>query len=235
MTLGSFRVDEDFALTHPDLRPGRYVRLSLIDNGCGMDAHTLERIFEPFFTTKETGHGTGLGLAVVHGIVKACDGAITVYSEPGQGTTFHLYFPALDLEVSPQGASEEVGASGRGQRILFIDDERILASLGERFLSRLGYVPVVETDPVAALARCETETFDAVITDLTMPQMSGLDVVRQLHQLRPELPVLLTTGFSANVDQDRAHALGFSALLIKPYSMETLGAALRRAFASVGQ
>ncbi len=231
----AFRVDEDFARTHPDLRPGRYVRLTFTDNGCGMDSHTLERIFEPFFTTKETGRGTGLGLAMVHGIVKASDGAVSVYSEVGQGTTFHLYFPAIDLEVPSADPIEEPRVDGRGQRVLFIDDEQILASLGARFLSRLGYEPVAETDPVAALDRFAAEPFDAVVTDLTMPQLSGLDVVRRLHQMRPGLPVLLTTGFSANLGDERAHALGFSELLIKPYTMQTLGAALKRAFAAVGQ
>lgn len=233
--LCEFRVDEDFAKTHPDLRPGRYVRLSFTDNGCGMDSHTVERIFEPFFTTKETGRGTGLGLAMVHGIVKASDGAVTVYSEIGKGTTFHLYFPAIDLEVPSAGAGEEPGVSGRGQRILFIDDEKILASLGERFLTRLGYEAVAETNPITALERFGAEHFDAVVTDLTMPQLTGLDVVRKLHQVRPGLPVLLTTGFSVNLDQTRAHALGFSELLIKPYNMQALGAALRRAFASAAK
>jgi len=232
VTLAAFRVDEDFATTHPDLRPGRYVRLTLTDTGCGMDNRTMERIFEPFFTTKALGQGTGLGLAVVHGIVKASDGAITVYSEPGNGTTFNLYFPALDLEPTSAGGSEESSVGGQGQKILFIDDEKILASLGERFLTRLGYQPVVETNPLIALERFEKEHFDAAITDLTMPQMSGLDVVRKIHAAKPNLPVLLTTGYSANLDQDRAHSLGFSELLIKPYNMETLGAALRRAFAA---
>jgi signal transduction histidine kinase len=233
ISVSPFRVDEDFARTHPDLRPGRYVRLSFTDNGCGMDSHTIERIFEPFFTTKETGRGTGLGLAMVHGIVKASDGAVSVYSELGHGTTFHLYFPAIDLEVPAAGVVEQNNAKGRGQRILFIDDEKILASLGERFLTRLGYLPVAETDAVAALARFENEEFDAVVTDLTMPQLSGLDVVRKVHQMRPGLPMVLTTGFSANLDADRASALGFSELLIKPYTMHSLGAALKKALATV--
>lgn len=229
VTLNPFRVDEDFARTHPDLRPGRYVRLSFTDTGAGMDSHTMERIFEPFFTTKEAGRGTGLGLAVVHGIVKASDGAISVYSEPGRGTTFHLYFPALSMEAPPAGEAEAAPAPGQGQRVLFIDDEKILASLGERFLTRLGYLPTVEMNPEKALERFALEPFDLVVTDLTMPQMSGLDVVRRIQQAQPGLPVILTTGYSASLDHDRAVALGFRELLIKPYNMEALGAALRRA------
>jgi signal transduction histidine kinase len=227
--LRAFTVDEDFARITPDLRPGRYVRLSVADNGPGMSSGTLERIFEPFFTTKEPGSGTGLGLAVVHGIVKATDGAITVYSEPSHGTTFHLYFPAVDLDSSAPSTVPGNIPRGNGERILFIDDERILTSLGERFLTRLGYDPVVETDPIAAIQRFATGNFKAVITDLTMPHMSGLDVGRRLLHINPNLPVILSTGYSATLDRDRVRALGFRDLLIKPYNIEALAACLFKA------
>jgi signal transduction histidine kinase len=226
--LASISVDEDFARTHPDLRPGRYVRMQVQDSGCGMDAKTLERVFEPFFTTKEPGTGTGLGLAVVHGIMKASDGAIAVYSEPERGTTFHLYFPAVDLDPVVPASEKPPFATGKGQRILFIDDEPALATLGERFLKRLGYQPVVERDPSAAIDRFEKEDFAAVITDLTMPQLSGLEVGRRLLHLRPELPIVLTTGYSATLDASRARSLGFRELLLKPYNIESLGSALRK-------
>ena len=131
-------------------------------------------------------------------------------------------------EPPAEGAAEQGSVRGRGQRILFIDDENILVSLGERFLTRLGYEAVIETDPVAALERFTRGAFAAVVTDLTMPQLSGLDVVRRLHEIEPELPVLLATGFSANLDIDRARALGFCELLVKPYTMQALGTALRR-------
>jgi signal transduction histidine kinase len=229
--LRSFTVDEDFARLTPDLRPGRYVRLSVADNGPGMSTGTLERIFEPFFTTKEPGSGTGLGLAVVHGIVKATDGAITVYSEPGHGTTFHLYFPAVDLDTSAPPSVPANIPRGQGERILFIDDERILTNLGERFLTRLGYEPVVETDPIAAIQRFTSGNFKAVITDLTMPHLSGLDVGRRLLHMNPKLPIILSTGYSATLDRDRVRALGFRDLLIKPYNIETLAACLHKALA----
>lgn len=193
-----------------------------------MDAKTLERVFEPFFTTKEPGTGTGLGLAVVHGIMKASDGAIAVYSEPERGTTFHLYFPAVDLDPVVPASEKPPFATGKGQRILFIDDEPALATLGERFLKRLGYQPVVERDPSAAIDRFEKEDFAAVITDLTMPQLSGLEVGRRLLHLRPELPIVLTTGYSATLDASRARSLGFRELLLKPYNIESLGSALRK-------
>jgi signal transduction histidine kinase/response regulator of citrate/malate metabolism len=229
VTLAPFAVDADFARTHPDLRPGNYVRLTVADDGPGMDRKTLERIFEPFFTTKEPGHGTGLGLAVVHGIMRASDGAITVYSELERGTTFHLYFPALELDAPAATEAQRGLRSGRGQRILFIDDERILATLGERFLTRLGYAPTIETDPVAAIQRFACGQYDAVITDLTMPQLSGLDVGRKLLHLRPDLPIILSTGYSATLDTDRVRALGFRELLIKPYNIDALADCLHRA------
>jgi CheY-like chemotaxis protein len=162
-----------------------------------MAAGTLERIFEPFFTTKEPGCGTGLGLAVVHGIVKATDGAITVYSEQNHGTTFHLYFPAVELDNSVAPTVSESIPRGNGERILFIDDERILTNLGERFLTRLGYEAVVETDPLTAVQRFAIGNFTAVITDLTMPHLSGLDVGRRLLHIQPDLPIILSTGYSA--------------------------------------
>jgi signal transduction histidine kinase len=230
-----FEVDEDIARINPDLRPGRYVRLSVTDDGPGIPADKIERIFEPFFTTKEPGHGSGLGLAVVHGIVKASDGAITVYSELQRGTTFHVYLPAIELDAPPVEPISRGLLKGDGERILFIDDERILLTLGERFLSRLGYAPVCEHDPVAAIQRFTLGNFTAVITDLTMPQMSGLDVGRRLLQIKPGLPIILSTGYSATMDADRIRALGFADLLIKPYSIEALGIALHRALKKGGQ
>ena len=227
--LSVFPVDEDFARTHPDLRPGRYVRLSISDNGHGIPQETVERIFEPFFTTKAPGLGTGLGLSVVHGLMKSFDGAITVYSEPKSGTAFHLYFPALEFSASNSPAEELDEPHGNGERILFVDDEPVLALLGERFLKRLGYTPVVLTDPQAALANFQDEPFDIVVTDLTMPQLSGIEFAQRLWELRPETRVVLTTGFSATLDAARAHALGFCDLLLKPYGIQGLGEALQRA------
>jgi signal transduction histidine kinase len=135
IVLATLEIDEDFARTHPDLRIGRYVRLSLSDTGVGMTAGTMERIFEPFFTTKDPGRGSGLGLSVVHGIVKASDGAVAVYSEPGRGTTFHMYFPAIDLEPSASTEDRSAIARGTGERVLLVDDEEILVTLGSVFSS----------------------------------------------------------------------------------------------------
>jgi CheY-like chemotaxis protein len=190
----------------------------------------IERIFEPFFTTKEPGKGTGLGLSVVHGIVKASDGAISVYSEPGRGTTFHLYFPTLELDPPATAGPGPVLTMGAGQRVLFIDDEPILTTLGQRFLGRLGYRVVTHTDPLAAVECFQQESFDVVVTDLTMPNLSGVDIGRQFHHLKPDVPIILTTGYSATLDLERAQALGFRDLLLKPYNIQTLGECLRRVF-----
>jgi len=227
--LTTFQVDDDFSRTHPDLRPGRYSRLSVSDSGHGIPADSIDRIFEPFFTTKPPGEGTGLGLSVVHGLIKSFDGAITVYSEPGQGTTFHLYFPALDFDGESTPQEERVEARGHGERILFVDDEPVLAMLGERFLTRLGYTPVVQTDSRAALAHFQDNPFDLVITDLTMPHLSGIEFARRLWEIRPATRVVLTTGYSATLDPQRAQDLGFRELLLKPYTAHGLGETLQRA------
>ncbi len=227
--VGVFQVDEDFARTHPDLRPGRYVQLSVSDNGRGMSPETMGRIFEPFFTTKAPGEGTGLGLSVVHGLMKSFDGAVTVYSEPGAGTTFHLYFPAVEFGATTAQPEERVEKRGGGQRVLFVDDEPVLANLGLRFLKRLGYEPVAQSDPRMALALFKDEYFEAVITDLTMPGFSGVEFARALWEIRPKTRIILTTGFSATLDAQRAMELGFKEMLIKPYTVYGLGEALNRA------
>jgi CheY-like chemotaxis protein len=231
--LSAFRVDSDFSQTHPDLRPGRYTRLSVSDDGQGIDPAVAERIFEPFFTTKEPGRGAGLGLAVVHGIMRASDGAVTVNSQPGLGATFHLYFPALDVDAPDTLPTEPPTPMGKGERILFIDDEPVLATLGERFLTRLGYTPTVQTDAMAALAQFRDQPFDVVITDLTMPRANGIDLARRIWKLSPATRIILVTGYSATFDAAHARQLGFCEFLIKPYNLQSLGQAIHQALSRV--
>ncbi len=232
--LAEVEVDADFAQTHADLAPGHYVRLTVADNGCGMDRATQERIFEPFFTTKPPGEGTGLGLSVVHGIMKSHDGGVTVYSQPGEGTTFHLYFPVLDAATAPVVVLPPV-PRGQGERILFVDDELALVQLGRKVLEGLGYQVTTKTSALAAFAtvRDHPDHFDLVVTDLTMPDMNGADLTRKLHANWPRLPVILTTGYSATLTQAGAHEMGFRELLLKPNTGRTLGEAVHRVLAGI--
>jgi CheY-like chemotaxis protein len=231
--LEKFEVDALIAGTHAQLRPGPYVRLTVGDTGKGMDRATLARIFEPFFTTKEPGEGTGLGLAVVHGIMQEHEGAITVYSQPGEGTVFHLYFPARAGAVSKDDAPPAAVISGKGQRILFVDDEEILAVMGQKTLERLGYKVEAQTSVTAALAlvRADPQRFDLIITDQTMPEMTGLDFARDLQEIRPDLPIILTSGYSANLTVERTRALGIREMLAKPHTIQTLAMTVQRALA----
>jgi PAS domain S-box-containing protein len=228
--LTSLEIDTDFAAAH-DLQPGPHIHLSVSDSGCGMDRATVERIFEPFFTTKPPGSGTGLGLAVVHGVIKKHGGAITVYSEPAKGTIFNLYWPVHDHDVAPAMPRPNVIPRGNGERILFVDDEESLASLGKSMLERMGYCVTTEISSVKALKLFSGQPsgFDLVITDQTMPNMSGVDLAKALIEIRPELPVILATGYSTAINPEKAQALGIRELLLKPNTAQSLGEAIRRA------
>jgi signal transduction histidine kinase len=224
-------VDETYAATQSELKPGVYARVSVSDTGCGMDQATLQRIFEPFFTTKPQGEGTGLGLSVVHGIMKNHDGAATVYSQPGEGTLFHLYFPAHAGEAT--AATVEAGSvpHGHGERVLFIDDEEWLGRLGQKTLAALGYEVETTTLPAAALAmvRADPLGFAVVVTDQTMPGMTGFVLASQLLQIRPELPIILMTGYSASLTAAQVEAAGIRSLLFKPATLHSLGTAVHAA------
>jgi len=224
-------VDVDFAGAHPGLHRGGYVRLRVSDTGHGMDAATLERIYDPFFTTKPVGEGTGLGLAVVLGIMQSHDGAITVYSEPGHGTTFHLYFPVFETDAPPAESSSRPIPQGQGEHILFVDDEAALVKVGQKMLERLGYKVTSKTNVLEAIAavRDQPEAFHLVVTDLTMPGLDGIKLGTQLLQLQPRLGILLSTGYSGVITEEDVRELGFRGLLIKPTTARALGEAVHRA------
>jgi signal transduction histidine kinase len=223
--------DADFVKAHAGLHPGRYVKLSVSDTGSGMSPSTMERIFDPFFTTKPVGEGTGLGLAVVHGIMQTHDGGIFVYSQPGEGTVFHLYFPVQETTVAEPELTFTDIPRGHGESILFVDDEEILASVGKKILERLGYSVTVKTRALEALAavRAQPEAFALVITDLTMPVMDGVVLGGQLLKIQPRLPIILTTGYSRVMTAEKVRELGFRDLLNKPGTARTLGEAVHRA------
>jgi len=201
-------------------RPGRL--------GVRLENFTQARIFEPFFTTKGPGKGTGLGLSVVHGIMQSHHGIVTVNSEPGVGTTFHLYFPAATGEAGPTVAPTAEIPVGQGQRVLFVDDEVPLALLGKRMLEELGYAVVSTTSGADALAatRADPDAFDLVITDLTMPGMTGTELARQLREIRPGLPVILATGHTAGLTAARLGEDGIAEMIRKPLTLRLLGRAL---------
>jgi len=224
--LEQFTVDTFIAGANSDLRSGQYVRLSVEDTGHGMDLATQRRIFDPFFTTKGPGAGTGLGLSVVHGIVKSHDGAITVKSQLGQGTTFQLYFPA-HAEVENIVTTDAVIPVGRGQQILFVDDEKPLALLGQIILENLGYKveSIISVKEALTLVEANPTRFDLVITDLAMPEISGIDFAKKLMEIRPDLPVILATGYTASLTNESVQKMGIVKLLLKPHSTRSLGIA----------
>jgi CheY-like chemotaxis protein len=220
---------EDLVLAQ-GLRTGRYLRLHVGDNGSGMDSATLARIFDPFFTTKPAGQGTGLGLSVVHGIIQSHSGAISVYSDVGRGTVFHLYFPAASQpEVQRIPAQQEL-AQTREERLMYVDDEEALVLLATRTLTRVGYQVTGFTDAREALRefRNHPTDFDAVVTDMSMPRMSGLEFANEILAIRPDVVVVMTSGYMRPEDQLKAEALGIRDVILKPSTSEQLASSLDR-------
>jgi len=220
------------AATSLGLAPGRHVRLRVQDNGSGMSNETLERIFEPFFTTREVGQGTGLGLAVVHGIMQTHQGGIAVQSRPGLGSTFTLYFPVCD--APPPAASAELApgeqVQGAGRHVIYVDDDPALVFMVERVLTRRGFRVTTFTDPRAALAALQDGTlnFDLLVTDYNMPGFSGLDLLEASKALRPDMPVALASGYVTAEIEQRALQAGASALVYKPNDVNELCATVQR-------
>jgi PAS domain S-box-containing protein len=224
LRLERVQVDADLVRSHPNLQPGRHARISVTDTGKGMDAATLERIFEPFFTTKGPGQGTGLGLSVVHGIMRLHQGTITVQSAPGSGTRFDLYFPTVTPATQPRFTPPSQLAHGSGQHVLYLDDEEQLVFLTTRVLQRSGYRVSGFSRPSEALAafRAQPDQFDLVVTDYNMPGMSGLQVASELLKLRPDLPVVLASGYLTDELRAEAALTGIRHTLYKPETVEGL-------------
>jgi PAS domain S-box-containing protein len=221
VTLETADVDFAFASRHPPLQAGHWVRLTVTDTGVGMDETTARRIFEPFFSTRLDGSGNGLGLAVVQSIVQGHEGAVVVDSEPARGTAFHVYLRSVPEELSRPGA---------GQHLMLVDDHPGMARVSARLLETLGYRTTVFDDPREALKafRATPTGFDAVLTDLSMPQMSGEDFTRSLRELRPEVPVIVSSGMASELDDAARQRLRINAVLVKPWRLEEAVAALQR-------
>jgi len=222
-------VDKFFAARHPDLKVASYICLTVSDTGAGMNTAVLERIFDPYFTTKKLGEGTGLGLAVVQGIIKSCGGTITVYSEPGKGTSFHVFLPRIEQDVPVQIEEEEILPTGT-ESILLVDDEKILVELGQEMFESLGYSVTTRTDSSEALElfSATPQAFDLVITDMTMPGMTGTELAKQLLALRSNQPVILCTGFSELLNGKQADQIGISEIVMKPYVLSEMAKIIRR-------
>ena len=216
-------------VTIPDMIPGVYACLAVADTGMGMDKDVTEKIFDPFFTTKEIGKGTGMGLSVVHGIVKSMGGSIHVYSEPGKGTEFKVYFPIEKSLSEEQNIQTEEPVQGGTERILFVDDEETILIMEKRILERLGYQVTSRTSSIEALEafRANPDTFDLVITDMAMPNMPGDKLAVELTKIRPDIPVLLCTGFSETMSEEKAASLGINGFLLKPIVMKDLAKKIR--------
>ncbi len=224
---------EDVAPPHPDLKPGPYLKLTVSDTGHGIENAIRERIFDPFFTTKKPGEGTGMGLAVVHGIVKSYGGAILVDSEPGKGSTFAVFFPRIEGNLLPEVDSAAPMPTGK-EHILFVDDEAALADMVQQMLERLGYSVVAKTSSLEALEvfKVHPDQFDLVITDQTMPHMAGADLAKELMRIRPKIPIILCTGFSEVMSAEEAKTLGIRAFLMKPFATRALAETIRHALDS---
>jgi len=217
------------ALEPPDIpvqylcSPGSYARLSVQDTGCGMDEETVGKIFDPFFTTKDIGEGTGMGLSTVHGIVEQHDGLVKIQTALGQGARFELYFPLIDPEQSAHLSINHELSRGT-EKILLVDDDELLAQAGQTLLSEMGYQVTTETCSVQALESFSHDPgrFDLVITDQMMSRLTGKEFTRELRKLRPDLPVILCTGYCSAISKEEAETLGISAFVMKPFEMPKL-------------
>jgi PAS domain S-box-containing protein len=213
----------------PGLEPGPYLIISVSDSGHGMNEAVMERIFDPFFTTKRPGEGTGMGLAVVHGIVKSLKGAITVRSQPGTGSTFSVYLPIVAGEMVRTVREENRPLLGGKERILFVDDEKPIVEMNTMLLERLGYRVTALSSSAAALDLFmrSPDAFDLVITDQIMPDFTGTDLTKKIRSIRKDIPIILITGFSEVIDWERAKKLGINHILMKPIVRRELADAIR--------
>jgi CheY-like chemotaxis protein len=229
VSLKQIRRESD-ELFFPELAPGEYALLTVKDTGVGIEKKILDKIFDPYFTTKEEGKGTGLGLAVVYGIVNAHKGSIQVNSSPGKGTTFELFFPCLQYQTIPEPIFHEQPPRG-DESILFVDDEVSLVRLATQLLEKSGYRVVGHSNPLEALEqfKIDPNQFDLVITDMTMPHMTGHQLVRAIKVIQPEIPIIMCTGYSEKISSEKAKMMGIRAFLRKPLSYSDLTTNVRKA------
>jgi CheY-like chemotaxis protein len=212
------------------MTPGEYAYLTVADTGIGIEKDVMDKIFDPYFTTKETGKGTGLGLSVVQGIVKSCNGDIRIYSEPGKGTEVHVYLPIMVRKTDDMQTGRSESIQGGTEKILLVDDEEIIVRMEQQMLERLGYRVTIRTGSVDALEafKANPDSFDLVITDMTMPNMTGVQFTMEIKKIRPDIPVILCTGFSYLVNDEKSKALGIQGFVMKPVVMKEIAETIRK-------
>lgn len=229
--LAPVELDTALARSIPRLEPGSYLHLWVSDTGCGMDQDTLDRIFEPFFTTREKGKGTGLGLATVHGIVSDLSGAVTVSSAIGDGSTFHVYLPTCKAEDRKDETGEDAVPRGNGERILLVDDESAILAFAKSMIEQMGYLVRTHSSSIQALEAFSQapHAFDLIITDQTMPLLTGVELAAKVQAIRSDIPVILITGFSEIISAEQARKQGICVYLEKPFTRNSLARAIRQA------
>ena len=210
---------------------GQYAHLTVADTGVGIDEEVLDKIFDPYFTTKEIGKGTGLGLSVVQGIVKSCNGNIHVDSKPGVGTCVHVYLPVVDHKgVAPRTEDDFISIKGGSEKILLVDDEEVIVRIEKEILERLGYSVTTRMGSVDALEafKANADAFDLVVTDMTMPNMTGVQLAAKLKQIRPDIPIVLCTGFSYQINKEKSQEMGIQGFIMKPVIMKDMASIIRK-------
>ncbi len=218
-------------MTHePQVDTSSFIQLSVSDSGPGMTQEVKDKIFDPYFTTKGVGKGTGMGLSIVHGIIKSYGGFITLSSEPGKGTAFHIFLPVVSEELMTEKEAIKQIPIGT-EKILFVDDEDILADMGKDMLERLGYHVTVRKNSIDALETFQNQPdlFDLVITDQTMPGMTGVDLARRMLQIRPDIPIILCTGYSSIISEEKAKSIGIREFALKPLTKKDIAVLIRKA------
>jgi len=225
--------DEELA-NEPHLKQGDFLELSVVDTGAGIAPEIQDKIFDPYFTTKDVGKGTGLGLAIVRGIVKSYGGIVSCRSQVGVGTVFQIVLPTMKGEMTSVEESQELIPTGN-ERIYFIDDEKVLADMSRIMLERLGYKVTVGTSSVEALAifKDNPDAFDLVITDQTMPGMTGIDLARRMMEIRPNLPVILCTGYSSTLSEEKIASMGIKGFAFKPLAKRDIAVVIRKVLEEV--
>jgi CheY-like chemotaxis protein len=231
--LENVEFDQRAAADIPDLIAGSYLKLTVADSGEGISPEVQQQIFNPYFTTKEKGKGTGLGLAVVQGIVKSYSGAVTVESEAGKGAAFHVYLPIIKRRIIAEDEIVKPLPMGH-ERILMVDDEQPLVEIGKQMLERLGYRVATRTSSVEALElfKADPHRFDLVITDIVMPNMTGDKLAQKMMDVRADIPIVLCTGYSEKFTRHEADDMGIRSFLMKPLVMRDLADTVRRALLS---